>query len=331
MKLSRQMNRRFVLGAAAAAMTAGFLPTVASAQGAWPSRPIKLIDAFTPGGSSDMIARAIGAKLAARLGQPVIVENKAGAGGALGTDAVAKAPADGYTLLLTTTGMPTNSALSKKLPFDLTKDLIPIGQIAATTLVIVVPVNSPIKTLKDMVDMARAKPNSITYGSSGVGSMSHIGMELLASEAKVKMLHVPYKGTSLATTDLMGGQLHALLGTFATYSQLLESGKLRALVVASPHRLAFAPNVPTAAESGLPGFQIDFSWGIMGPAGMPANVVKRLNEEVNLAVTQPDMRELLARVAAVPTPGAPEVYGKQMVFEVNRWSKVIQDANIKVE
>lgn len=319
---------------AAIAVTA-LLPAATHAQTqsqtSWPSKPIKLMVPFPPGGGSDVIARTIGARLSARLGQQMVIENRSGAGGTLATEAVVKSPADGYTLLFTTTAMPTNAASGRKLPFDLLKDLAPIGQIGATPLIIVAPAISPVKSLRQMIDLARAKPNGINYGSSGIGSMSHIGMELVAAEAKVQMLHVPYKGTSLAMTDLVSGQLHAVLGTFATLWQLVEAGKLRALAVTGAQRSAFAPNLPTVAEAGLPGAQIDFWWGIMAPARMPPDVVKRLNDELNTVLAQPETREALAREGAIPKPGSPEEFGKLMAFEVARWSKLIKDANIRME
>ena len=328
------INRHFASGVHAVliAAMAVVLATNAGAQSTWPNRPIKLVDVFAPGGSTDTIARMVGSKLSARLGQPVVVENRTGAGGALGIDSVAKSAPDGYTLLLTSTAMPTNSASGKKLPYDLLKDLAPIGQIATTPLLIVVPVDSPIRTLRDLVDRARAKPSDgIRYGSSGVGSMSHIGMELLASVAQVQFLHVPYKGVSLSVTDLLGGQLQALLGTVATHSAMLEGGRMRGLVVTSPQRSPFLPNVPTSAEAGLPGFQIEFWFGLMGPAGMPAEVVSRLNTELSAIVALPDVREALARFAATPRTGTPEEFGRLNAFEITRWTKVIKDANIKVE
>ena len=333
MPLPKLVNRRTVLeaAAAAAAAAAALLPAGAGAQAAWPNRPIKLIVPCPPGGGSDVIARAIGIRLSTRLGQPIVIDNKGGAGGALATDAAAKSAPDGYTLLFVTTAMATNTASGKKLPFDLMKDLVPIGQIAATPLLVVGPADSPVKTLRELLDAARARPDAINYGSSGVGSMSHIGMELLASEARVRLLHVPYKGTSLAVNDLVAGQLQAILGTFATTWQLVESGKLRALAVTGLQRVALAPNVPTVAELGLPGARIDFWWGLMGPARMPPEMVRRLNEELNAVLAQPEVRELLAREVAVATPGTPDDFGKLMAFEVTRWSRLIKDAGIRME
>jgi tripartite-type tricarboxylate transporter receptor subunit TctC len=318
-------------GAMLIAAAAAALPVSASAQTTWPTRPVRLIVPFPPGGGSDVIARVVGARLSSRLGQQVVIDNRAGAGGALATEMAARASPDGHTLLFTTTAMATLTASGRKLSYDLMKDLAPIGQIGATPLLIVVPVNSSAKTLRELMELARARPNSVKYGSSGVGSMSHIGMELIAAEAKVQLLHVPYRGTALAMTDLVAGQIQAVLGTFATLWQLVEGGKLRALVVTGAQRSAFAPNLPTVVEAGLPGARIDFWWGLMGPAQMPPRVVKRLNDELNAVLAQPETHETLAREGAIPKPATPEDFGKLMVFEVTRWSKLIKDANINAQ
>lgn len=328
----KPVNRRFIFHTALAAAASTLVPGAANAQATWPNRTIKIVEPFTPGGSSDIIARFIGNKLSTRLGQPVVVENKTGAGGVLGSDAVAKSAPDGYTLLLSTTAVATNTAAaSRKLPFDPMKDLTAIGQIAAADLLVVVPVNSPIKTLKDLVDMARAKPSGVRFGSSGVASMSHMGMELLASVANVQLMHVPYRGTSTAMTDLLGGQLDCLLASYPTVSQLIEGGKLRGIVVASPQRSPLMPSLPSATEAGFPGFQIDFWWGLMGPAGMPADVVKRINGELNAILKEQDTRDQLTRLVTRPTPGTPEESSRQLATDIARWSKVVKDANIKVE
>ncbi len=324
-------HRRTVLGSAAAAALAGLLPMSARAQAAWPNRPVKIIDAAAPGGSTDVMARWIGNKLAPRLGQSFVIENKPGAGLSLGTDAVAKSPPDGYTYLLVSTAMCTAVASGKKLPYDFLKDLAPVAQLGSTPLIVVVPANSPYKTLRDLVDAARAQPGMVSYSTSGVGSMSHIGMELLASEAKVQMLHIPYKGVSLSIPDLMSGLVHAALGTVATYSKLLEGGQMRALTATSAQRSRLLPNLPTSAEQGLPGFQIEFWWGLLGPAGIPADVVRRMNGEVAAVLAEADSREFFERLAAAPVAATPEEFGRLNAFEVARWSKVIKDANIKVE
>jgi tripartite-type tricarboxylate transporter receptor subunit TctC len=259
------MTRRVALAAAAFAAATAVLPTHVSAQPAWPNRPIKLIVPFAPGGGNDSISRMLGTKLSARLGQPIVIENKGGAGGTLGTDAVAKSPADGYTLLFASTSITTNAASGKNLPYDLGKDLEPIGQIGATPLLIVVANDSKATTLRELLDLARAKPNSISYGSGGVGAISHLGLELFASEAKVRLLHVPYKGTALAFTDLLGGHLQMLLSSPASAAPFTNTGKIRSLAVTSAQRSPFLPQLPTVAESGVPAS----SWSSGGDCWAP--------------------------------------------------------------
>ncbi|MDM0021802.1 Bug family tripartite tricarboxylate transporter substrate binding protein [Variovorax saccharolyticus] len=332
MPASHQPNRRIALAAAVAAAGSSILwPMSAASQPAWPNRTIKIIEPTSPGTSTDLMARMLAGKLSERIGQPFIVENKPGAGLSLGTDAVAKATPDGHTLLLSSTGVCVNAASGKKLPFDLLRDLAPIGQFASTPLIIVVPSESPIRSLRDLVDQARAKADTIHYSSSGIGSMSHIGMELLGSETKTSLRHVPYRSVSLAIPDLLSGQVQVALGTVATYLALLETGKLRALAVTSTRRSPYLPNVPTTAEAGYPGYVIEFTFGLLCPRGTPASVVRRLNTELNAIAASVETRELLARFAAVPTFGTPAEYGQANTQEVARWSKLIVAANIKVE
>jgi tripartite-type tricarboxylate transporter receptor subunit TctC len=325
------MSRRVALKVAAVCAAAVLLPFQAHAQEKYPTHPIKLIVPYAAGGGSDIIARAVAAKLAERLGQPIIVDNRLGGGGIIGFDAAAKAAPDGYTLAFTTTAYATIASAGRKLPYDPVKDFVPIGEIGATPLLVVVGQDSSIKTLGELVDRARAKPRTVTYGSSGVGSMSHLGMELLDSVAKTQMLHVPYKGMAPVLTDVLGGRVDSALGTFASFSQYMKAGKLRGLAVTGKQRSPFAPNVPTSAEAGLPDFQIDFWWGILAPARVPPAVVKRLNDELNVVLAQPGTRELLANEAAVPTPGTPDAFGKVVATDTARWGKLIKDRNIEVE
>lgn len=332
MRFSAHLRRRAWLSGAAA-LAAGLLPLATSAQSAWPGqRPIKIIDVSAPGGSGDVMARMLASKLSQRLGQAIVVENKTGAGGSLGTDAVARAAPDGYTLLMDNSAIATNSASGKKLPYDPVKDFVRIGQIAVTPLLVAVPADSPIKTLGDLVRLARAKPNDgVRYGSSGVGSMSHIGMALLGSVADVQMMHVPYKGLPLSIADLLGGQLQATLTSYATNQGLLESGKLRAIVASSASRSPFLPQVPTSVEAGFPEFQIEYWWGLTGPAGLPPAIVQRLNRELNAVLAEPEVQAFLARAAALPAPGTPEHFERINASEVRRWSKLIRDAGIVIE
>ena len=323
--------RRAVFAFGIAAAATALLFTSTSAQAAYPDRPIKLIVPFAPGGSNDILARVLAEKLGGRLGQPIIVENRAGAGGTIGTEFVVKAPPDGYTLLFASTSITTNAASGKKLPYDLVKDLQPIGYIGAGPFVIVVNNDVKAKTLKEFIDLARAKPGSITYGTAGIGGINHLGTELFASAANIKLVHVPYKGIGPAFTDLMGGNLQMALPTVSSAVAYIHSGKMRALAVTGAQRSPLAPEVPTASEAGLPGFVLEAWWGILGPAKMPPVLVKRLNQELNTVLAHPEVRDVLAREGATPKPETPEEFGKLIPAELARWTKLIKDANIQTE
>ena len=319
--------RRALHAAAASAL----LPLQAGAQAQWPSKPIKLVVPFAAGGSNDNIARVLGSKLSARLGQPVVIDNKGGGGGTIGTDFVAKAPADGHTLLFASASITTNAASGKKLPYDPVKDLEPIGGIAASPFAVVVANDVKATTLREFIDLARAKPRSINYGSAGIGGMNHLGTELFASAAKVQLTHVPYKGISLAFTDLMGGSLQMLLPSLASVTPHIRSGKMRALAVTSPQRSPLTPEIPTVAEAAVPGFELEVWYGLLGPARMPPAVVKRLNEELNAALALPDVKEMLAREGSTPRPATPEEFGKLIRTDITRWTRLIKDTGIQVE
>ena len=323
--------RRAVLALGAAVAATALLLAHTSAQAAYHDRPIKLIVPFAPGGSNDILARVLAEKLGGRLGQPIIVENRAGAGGTIGTDFVVKSPPDGYTLLFASTSITTNAASGKKLPYDLVKDLQPIGEVGAGPFVVVVNNDFKAKTLKEFIDIARAKPGSITYGTAGIGGINHLGTELFASAAKIQLVHVPYKGIGPAFTDLMGGSLQMALPTVSSAVAYIQSGKMRGLCVTGARRSPLAPDLPTCSDAGLPGFTLEVWWGILGPAKLPPAVVKRLNDELNAVLTQPEVRDVLAREGATSTPGAPDAFGKLIPFELARWSKLIKDANITTE
>ena len=331
MALSLQDKRRAVIRKAAATITLSALALAASAQSAWPDRPIKLVVPFAAGGGSDIMARAIADKLGARLGQPLIVDNKGGAGGAVGFAGVASAAPDGNTLLFVTTAITTNPTSGVKLGYDPRKSFEPIGMIGMTPLLVNVAASEKMNTLADLMKASRDKPGAVAYGSGGVGSMSHLGMALLAAETQMPLLHVPYKGMGPAMTDMLGGRIQAAMNTLTTTKPFIDDGKVRVLAVTGTQRSPFLPNVPTVAEAGVPGFQIEFWWGLMAPAGTSPAIVKRINDELNALLAQKEVRDLLAKEAAVPRPVTPAEFRRIVNFDLDRWSKLIKDANIQVE
>ena len=303
----------------------------ANAQSSWPARPIKLIVPFAPGGSNDILARALATQLSPRLGQPVVIENKGGAGGAIGIDFVAKAQPDGYTLLLVSQSLTSITATGKKLPYDAIRDLQPIGEIGTGEYAIVVSNALNVKSLAELIQLARAKPNSVSYGTSGIGGLNHLGTELFAQAAKVRLVHIPYKGIGPAFTDLMGGTLDMAVPSIASVTQHIQSGKMRGLAVTGARRSPLAPDLPTAAEAGLPGFDLETWWGLFAPAHLPPSILKRLNQELNAVLALPEMRDLLAREGVTPKPTTPEQFAVLVRSDLARWTKLINERRIEVE
>jgi tripartite-type tricarboxylate transporter receptor subunit TctC len=322
-----RVSRRAVLAAAASIL----LPLQATAQSNWPSKPIKLVVPFAPGGSNDNIARVIADKLATRLGQSIVIENRGGAGGAIGTELVAKSKPDGYTLLLASTSIVTNAASGKKLSYDVVKDLTPVGSLCAGPFAVVVTNGLKATTLQELIKLARAKPRSITYGSAGIGGLNHFGTELLAHAAGLQLVHVPYKGISPAFNDLMAGNLDLLLPSLVSAVAQIHGGKMRGLAVTSAQRSPLAPELPTVSEAGIPGFTLEAWWGLMGPAGLPAETVRRLNGEVNAILAQPDVVDLMAREGNAPKPGTPDDFAKLIRSELDQWGRLVKSANIRID
>lgn len=311
---------------------------LALAAAAWPAaraqstKPLRLVVPFPPGGSTDILARAIGAKLGPALGQTVVIDNKPGAGGSLGASEVARAEADGNTLLMGHIGtLAVNPALYPKLPYDPVKSFAPVAWVARVPNILVVSARSPIKTLADLVAQARAKPGHLTYSSGGNGSAAHIAFEYLKLRALFPMLHIPYRGTGPSVTDLMGGQVDATFTGSPVVLPHVRSGQLRALAVSSVKRLPSLPDVPTVAECGFPGFDADQWYGVVAPAGTPAAVVTRLNAEINKALQTLQVAQQLDGEGAVPVPGSPQAFGDLIAREIPRWAKVVRAGNVRAD
>ena len=301
----------------------------------YPNRPLRIIVPFTPGGSSDVLARAIGQELSKALGQPVIIENVPGAGGALGGERAAKSSPDGYTLFMAHLGtLAVNPWLYPKLGYDPLKSFTPVAWVARVPNVLVVNPSVPAVSLAELVALAKSKPGQIAYGSGGNGSAAHITMEFLKVQTGMSILHVPYKGTAPSVTDLLAAQVQLLFTGAPALLQHIKAGKMRALAVSSPKRLAVLPDVPTIAESGVSGtsgFEADQWYGLVAPAGTPPEIATLLNRQVNKALESQEVRTRFAAEGAEPTPSTPQAFGQLIASELGRWEKVVKTARITAE
>ncbi len=304
----------------------------AAAQDKWPSKPITYVVPFPAGGTTDILARIISQKLGPALGTTVIVENRAGAGGNIGSDYVAKAPPDGYTILGgTISSHAINVSLYPKLPYEPVKSFAPIALIGTNANVLVVGAASPYKTVQELTAAAKAKPGSISFASAGNGTSQHLSGELYKSLAGLDMVHVPYKGSAPAIQDVIGGQLPMMFDTSVVAGPFIQSGKVRALAVTSAKRTPQLPNVPTMAESGVPGYDL-VSWqGIFAPAGTPPEILHRLQAEVAKVIKSPEIQERLGKLGMDPSTLTPEQFAAFQVAEIAKWAKVIKSANIKID
>ena len=295
----------------------------ASAQ-SWPSRPVTLVVPYPPGGSADILARAVGQKLTERLGQTVIVENKAGAGTAIGAKAVASAPPDGYTLLLGTVSSQAINPAMNKVGYDPTKDFVAIAPLAAIPFVLVANPSFPASTVAELVAMAKAQPGKIAYASAGPGTSNHLAGELLADSAKLNLLHVPYKGSAPALNDVLGGHVPLMFDLIATAMPNIQAGKLKPLAVTSRMRSPLLPNVPTAIEGGLVDYEVTAWFGVFAPAGTPAAVVTRLNAEITAVIAAPEMQKHLRELGAAPESSSSDAYGRFVRDEAGKWAVVVR-------
>ena len=296
----------------------------------YPARPIRIVVGFAPGGGSDFIARLIAQKLTERLGTQVMVENRPGAGSTLGAELVVKSPPDGYTIMLSAASYTVNPSLYK-LSFDPLNDITPIVQLSRGPYVVAVHPSVPARSLQELVALATREPGKLAYASSGNGSHVHVATEFFLDTAKIRMLHVPYKGTGPALNDTISGNAQVIFGSVATALQHVKSGRLRALAVTTPKRIAAAPDVPTVAESGYPAYEVTNWHGLVGPKGMPKEIVDRLNREVNEALKSNEFEKLLAADGLEPAGGSPETLATILKEEIARWHRVVKQAGLKLE
>jgi len=305
------------------------LPIPALAQ--YPARAVHVVVPFPAGGPTDILARALGQKLSERWGQPVVVDNKPGAGGAIGSEFVAKAPADGYTLLMATSSTHSIGPALQKLPYDPQRDFAPISQVSNATNVLVVSPKLGVSSVKELIALAKANPGKLNFASSGIGTIPHLTGELFKLKAGVDIQHVPYKGTGLSIPDLANGQVAMLFDSIVTALNYVKSGNVRALAISSPGRTPLAPDLPTMAESGLPGFESETWFGLFGPAATPKDVVARVSADTAAALKAPDLRERFAAVGAEPVGSTPEQFAERVRADTARWAEIIKAAGIKVQ
>jgi len=313
------------LAAAAATFASG-----AIAQ-SYPAKSVRLVVPYAPGGAVDIIARATAQELAKRLGQQIIVDNRTGAGGNIASDTVAKALPDGYTLLMASPANTINSSLYTNMPYDPLRDLVAIALIGSVPSVMVANPSLPVQDIRQLIALAKAKPGALTYGSGGSGTTEHLAGEMFKSFAGIDLLHVPYKGGAQVMIDLMGGQVALMFSNQLGVLPHIKAGKLKALGVASAERSAALPDVPTFAEAGFPDFKVSVWWGVMGPAGMPKEIVNQLNREIVAGLSSPEMKGRLQAMSAQPIGGTPEQFAAFFAAETKRWAPIVKASGAKAD
>jgi tripartite-type tricarboxylate transporter receptor subunit TctC len=329
--LMRQLTQPYVRTMALAALTAMVAAGVAAAD-TWPSRPIRIVAPSTPGDAPDVIARLLAERLSGALGTQVIVENHPGAGGVVGSDMVAKAPADGYTLIIGNAGSHgINAAVYTKLPYDIQRDFVAVSEVAVSPNILVVNPEIPATNLPQFIAYAKTRPGQLSYASGGNGSSAHMSMELFKSMAGVDLVHIPYKGSSPALTDVASGQVAAMFVNLPPALPLVKAGKLRALAVTTRTRTPLLPDVPTVQESGLPNYETVAWFGILAPAATPKPIVARLSTEIAKIVRTPEMRERLLALGAEPVGGTPEEFSVIIGRDIAKWMPLAKSVGIKVD
>ena len=322
--MTTQLTRRYYLALSAALA----LPAVQAQS--WPSKATRLIVPFAPGGSTDVVARMLGQKLSEFWGQPVVVENRAGAGGNVGADVVAKSAPDGYTLLLASGSITINPSIYAAMPFDTVRDFTPISNVASGPMLVVVQDKAPWRSLKDLIQDAKANPGKINFGSAGVGSQVHLAAENFADASGIEITHVPYRGEAVAYTDLISGQIQLMVGNIAAASALLGAGRLRALALTGSNRSPLLPDVPTVAESGVPRFENTGWFGLLGPAGIPRPIVEKIHQDTVRAMSDTQIKGRLYVAGMRPVLSSPQELSAQMDAELKRWAQVVKNRKIKV-
>lgn len=321
--------RKFI-SALCVAVCASLFGMAASAQ-TYPTRPIRLIVPFAPGGTTDAVARVIGTRLAEIMGQPVVIDNRGGGGTVIGTEALARAPADGYTIMLATPDFTANPSLQSKLPYDTLKDFTPIGSMASYPMVMVVNSEHQIGSVDELIAKAKAKPGKINFASAGNGSMPHLCAELFNSMAGVQLTHVPYKGNGPAVADLLAGHVSMLFTGGPAVAPHIKGGKVKMLAVTTARRHPLLPDVPTIAESGVPGYEVTAWLGVLAPAGLPQDVAARLNQDIGRTLQSPETRERLSILGAELGMSTPQAFGALIRDEIDKWTRVVRNANVRVE
>ena len=305
-------------------------PSTGSGQ-AYPNKPIRLVAPFSPGGATDVLARIVGQKITERMGQPVVIENRVGAGGNIGAEQVAKAAPDGYTLLMGGVPHAIGMSLYTKLGYDMVKDLSAIAETASFPSLIVLHPSLPVKSVKELIALAKARPGQLNFGSAGNGSPNHLALELFDTMAGVKMVHIPYKGSGQVIGDLIAGQLQLASMGLPIAMPHVQSGKLRAIALTGTTRSPLMPNLPTVAEAGLAGFDVTSWYGVFGPAALPREIVARLNTEIGNAITAPDLKEKLTALGAEPSVKTPEKFAQYVREEIVKWAKVVKESGAKLD
>ena len=326
------LRRKATLATLASAVALAFLAMPAAhAADPYPSRAVKIVVPYAPGGTNDIVARLVAQKLGESLGQPVIVENKPGASGNLGAEQVARAPADGYTLLLVTTGHAIAPSLYASLRYNIRTDLAPVTELTSGPLLVMTNPKAPYRTIGELVAAARAKPASINFGSAGNGSSTHLAVEQLSALAGVKMTHIPYTGSMPAMQDVMAGNSQLVMDLMFSALPQVAGGKLNAIAITGKKRSPLLPDVPTVAESGVPGFEVEVWNGLMAPAATPRPVIDKLNAEIRKVLESADMKKRFEAQGFESSPTSPAAFGSLLAAEIDRWAKVVQSSGAKVE